>query len=95
MGRVLQNRGVGVETSWLQAFATRGIRGLRTVVAFYVDGFRGMTVGRTLWVVIIIKLVVMFGILRLFFFPDLLNSKFETDSQRGDYVIEELISKMR
>ena len=54
-----------------------------------------MTVGRTLWVVIIIKLVVMFGILRLFFFPDLLNSKFETDSQRGDYVIEELISKTR
>ena len=95
MGRVLQNRGVGVETSWLQAFATRGIRGLRAVVAFYVAGFRGMTVGRTLWVVIIIKLVVMFGILRLFFFPDLLNSKFETDSQRGDYVIEELISKTR
>ena len=37
----------------------------------------------------------MFGILRLFFFPDLLNSKFETDAQRGDYVIEELISKTR
>ena len=54
-----------------------------------------MTVGRTLWVVIIIKLVVMFGILRLFFFPDLLNSKFKTDAQRGDYVIEELISKTR
>ena len=95
MGRVLQNRGIGVETSWLRAFASRVIRGLRAVVAFYVDGFRGMTVGRPLWVVIIIKLVVMFGILRLFFFPDLLNSKFETDSQRGDYVIEELISKTR
>ncbi|KQM08747.1 MAG: hypothetical protein AL399_05580 [Candidatus [Bacteroides] periocalifornicus] len=65
------------------------------MVVFYVDGFRGMTVGRTLWIVIIIKLVVMFGILRLFFFPDLLNSKFETDAQRGDYVIEELISKTR
>lgn len=95
MGRVLQNRGIGVETAWLRAFASRVIRGLRTVVAFYVDGFRGMTVGRTLWIVIIIKLVVMFGILRLFFFPDLLNSKFETNSQRGDYVIEELISKTR
>ena len=95
MVRVLQNGGVGLKFPWLRAFASRVIRGLRAVVAFYVDGFRGMTVGRTPWVVIIIKLVVMFGILRLFFFPDLLNSKFETDSQRGDYVIEELISKTR
>ncbi len=95
MVRVLQNGGVGLKFPWLRAFASRVYRWLRAVVVFYVDGFRGMTVGRTLWIVIIIKLVVMFGILRLFFFPDLLNSKFETDAQRGDYVIEELISKTR
>ena len=35
---------------------------------FYVDGFRGMTLGRTLWFIILVKLFIMFFILRLFFF---------------------------
>lgn len=35
---------------------------------FYVDGFRSMTLGRTLWLIIAIKLFIMFFILRLFFF---------------------------
>ncbi|MFQ8806974.1 MAG: DUF4492 domain-containing protein [Alistipes indistinctus] len=39
------------------------------VYRFYADGFRSMTLGRTLWAVILIKLFIMFAILRLFFFP--------------------------
>ncbi len=35
---------------------------------FYVDGFRQMTWGRTLWIIILLKLAVMFLVLRLFFF---------------------------
>lgn len=60
------------------------------VFAFYRDGFRRMTVGRTLWKIIIIKLFVMFAILKLFFFPNYLNTKFKTDQQRGAYVLEQL-----
>lgn len=41
----------------------------RRIVRFYVDGFRSMTIGRKLWTVIIIKLIVIFGVLKLFFFP--------------------------
>ena len=41
---------------------------------FYVDGFRGMTLGRTLWFIILVKLFIMFFILRLFFFPNYLNT---------------------
>ena len=40
---------------------------------FYVEGFRSMTLGRTLWLIIAIKLFIMFFILRLFFFPNYLN----------------------
>ncbi len=39
-------------------------------VDLYVDGFRSMTLGRTLWLIILIKLFIMFAILRIFFFPD-------------------------
>ena len=57
---------------------------------FYYEGFRGMTIGRTLWLIILIKLFVMFVVLKLFFFPNFLKSNFETDEQRGDYVLEQL-----
>ena len=61
------------------------------IFKFYVDGFRSMTVGKTLWLIIGIKLFVMFAILKLFFFPNFLKSNFDNDSERSEYVIEQLI----
>ena len=60
------------------------------IFKFYLDGFRSMTVGKTLWKIIIIKLVIMFAVLKLFFFPNYLNTNFSTDQQRADYVINQL-----
>ena len=56
---------------------------------FYLDGFRSMTIGRTLWILILIKLFIMFVILKLFFFPDFLKGK--TAEEKQDYVGNELI----
>lgn len=56
------------------------------IVRFYADGFRSMTIGRKLWAIIIIKLIVIFGILKLFFFPDLLKSRYDTDEDRAEAV---------
>jgi hypothetical protein len=49
-----------------------------------------MTVGKKLWAIIIIKLVVLFLVLKLFFFPDFLKTNFKTDEERSDHVIEQL-----
>lgn len=49
----------------------------------YVDGFRSMTVGRRLWAIIIIKLVILFAIFRLFFFPDILQDNYDNDRDRA------------
>lgn len=57
---------------------------------FYYDGFKSMTIGRTLWAIILIKLFIMFAILRIFFFPNFLKTNFDNDKERGDYVIEQL-----
>lgn len=57
---------------------------------FYRDGFRQMTVGRTLWKIIFIKLFIMFAVLKFFFFPDSLATNFSTDAQRADHVIDQL-----
>lgn len=56
------------------------------------DGFKSMTLGKTLWTIVIIKLIIMFLILRPFFFPNFLNSKFDDAESKSDYVTEELIN---
>ena len=43
------------------------------VFDLYYDGFRSMTLGKTLWLVILIKLFIMFFVLKLFFFPNFIK----------------------
>ncbi len=61
------------------------------VIDFYKEGFKNMTVGKTLWAIVLIKLFIMFAILKVFFFPDILKKNFKTDSERGNYVYEQLV----
>jgi hypothetical protein len=63
---------------------------MRRIWQFYYNGFASMTWGRQLWLIIIIKLFIMFAILKLFFFPDFLKTNFKTDADRSNYVIERL-----
>lgn len=62
------------------------------VFSFYRDGFRSMTVGKTLWTLILIKLFIMFAVLKVFFFPSQL-SKFDTDQQKQEHIVNELIDR--
>jgi len=62
----------------------------KNVFRFYYEGFRSMTWGRKLWGIILIKLFIMFAILRLFFFPDILQKEFNSDEERSNYVLEQL-----
>jgi uncharacterized membrane protein len=65
--------------------------GIKRVFLFYRNGFRNMSAwGRKVWVVILIKLFIIFAILRLFFFHDFLHEKYNNDKQRSEYVLEQL-----
>ena len=66
------------------------IKVVNNIYTFYRDGFKGMVLGKKLWKIILIKLFVMFVILKLFFFPNFLNTKFETDEEKGNYVLEQI-----
>ena len=57
-----------------------------------VEATRAVTLGKTLWAIILIKLFIMFFILRLFFFPNILQQKYDTDEERANQVIENLIT---
>ncbi len=56
---------------------------------FYIDGFRSMTWGRTLWVIVLIKLAIMFLVLKPLFFPRVLN-RFDSGESRARHVLEQL-----
>lgn len=64
------------------------------VFRFYLDGFRSMTVGRKLWTIIIVKLIVIFFVLKLFLFPDILERDYDTDGERADAVRNSLIHRL-
>ena len=66
------------------------MRFYRRVIDFYIDGFKSMKLGKSLWKLIIIKLLFIFAIVYIFF-PNLLETKFSNDKQRSDYVINNLI----
>ena len=63
---------------------------IKRVFRFYFDGFRNMTYGKTLWIIILIKLFIIFVILKLIFFPDFLKKNFSSDEERSNYIIEQL-----
>lgn len=62
------------------------------VLDLYVDGFRNMRLGKTLWAIILIKLFIMFFVLKLFFFPNFLSKKAH-DGDKAGYVSEEMIQR--
>jgi hypothetical protein len=48
--------------------------------------------GRKVWVIIIIKLFIMFAILKMFFFQDYLYKNFDNNKDRSEYVLDQLIN---
>jgi hypothetical protein len=57
----------------------------------YYDGFKNMRLGKTLWAIILIKLFIMFAILKVFFFPNFLKQHAQGDE--AGYVATELVDR--
>ena len=64
------------------------------VFHLYYDGFRSMTVGKTLWLIIGIKLFIFFVIIKMIFFPNFLNTKCETEKEKTEYVRDRLTKEV-
>ena len=64
---------------------------LYRVYDLYADGFRSMRLGRTLWAIILIKLFIIFAVLKLFFFPNFLKQHAEGDE--AGFVATELTDR--
>jgi uncharacterized membrane protein len=61
------------------------------IFRFYIEGFRNMSGwGKKVWLIILIKLFIMFAILKIFFFQDFLTKNYHTDKERSEHVLEQL-----
>lgn len=66
-------------------------RPIQKAFRFYVDGFRDMpSWGRKVWLIILIKGIAVFVIMKFLFFPNQLNKNFDNDKQRSEHVLEQL-----
>ncbi len=63
----------------------------KKVFVFYRDGFKSQSkTSKRLWLIIIVKLIIMFAILKIFFFKDFLNSKAKTEEEKSQYIINKI-----
>jgi len=64
----------------------------KKILFFYIDGFKNLSdLGRKLWVIIIIKLVVIFVVFKVFFFPTL-ESKVKKENLKEMYIKQQTIT---
>jgi len=66
------------------------IQSFKWIYSLYYDGFVNMKVGKTLWLLIVLKLFIMFAIVKWLFFPNVLEENFQTDAERSTYILNQL-----
>ena len=67
---------------------------LYRIYDLYYDGFRSMKLGRTLWAIILIKLFIIFIVLKIFFFPNFLKEHAQK-GEESDFVATEMIERAK
>ncbi len=65
------------------------IRWIKTLAKLYIDAFR-YRLAKRLFIIIAIKMFILFAILKTFFFKDYLDTHFKTDQQKAQYVLDNL-----
>lgn len=65
---------------------------LKSIFVFYRDGFKNMKLGKTLWLVIIIKLIIIFAFLKIFVYGESLSDLSSTEA-KSTFVLENLTTR--
>ncbi|QKF65865.1 DUF4492 domain-containing protein [Arcobacter venerupis] len=66
---------------------------IKNVYYFYLNGFKNMRLGKTLWKIIIIKLLVLLIFINLFIDNKSLKSEYKTYEEKVDFVYKNLIKE--
>ncbi|NLK66109.1 MAG: DUF4492 domain-containing protein [Campylobacteraceae bacterium] len=69
------------------------MKALKNFASMYIDGFRNMTLGKTLWTVVLIKLFIMIFILKMLIFNNTIHTEFDTKEEKIDFVYKNLLKE--
>ncbi len=83
-GRVVFVLSLGIKN-----FAKRGRQMIKNIFTFYRDGFRNMRLGKTLWLVIAVKIIVIFAFLKVFIYGESLHDLGSTEAKSA-FVLQNL-----
>jgi len=64
---------------------------IRFIYNLYVEGFRNMTVGKTLWKIIFVKLAIILIFLKYVTHDKNFKSEYKTEQEKTNFVYENLI----
>ena len=69
---------------------------IKKFINLYIEGFRNIgNTGKQLVGILFLKILIFFVIMKLLFFPNILNKNYRTDAERADHVIEQLTTKIK
>jgi hypothetical protein len=63
---------------------------IRNIYSFYLNGFKNMTIGKTLWKIILIKLLVILVFLNYFIHDKSIKTEYKTYEEKVDFVYKNL-----
>ena len=63
---------------------------VKNIYSFYLNGFKNMTIGKTLWKIILIKLLVIFVFLNYFIHDKSMKTEYKTYEEKVDFVFKNL-----
>lgn len=63
---------------------------LKNIFYFYIDGFKNMKLGKTLWKIIAIKLLLIFLLMNYFIYDKSIKTEYKTYEEKSQFVYENL-----
>lgn len=66
---------------------------LYNVYIFYKEGFSNLTVGKTLWKIVLIKLIIIIGFLNFYIYDKSIDTEYKTTDKKIDYILKNLIQE--
>ena len=66
---------------------------IKNIYSFYLNGFKNMTIGKTLWKIILIKLLVILVFLNYFIHDKSIKTEHKTYEEKVDFVYKNLIKE--
>lgn len=69
------------------------MRLLKSIYGFYLEGFKKMVIGKTLWKIVFVKIALILLVLNYFVYDRSINTEYKSEKQKSDFVYKNLVKE--